>query len=61
VLGMLQFFLAKLRFPMLVSWTPLSLNKLTKPQVQSIVDRMASMLPGWKAELMNRAGRALHV
>jgi hypothetical protein len=22
---------------------------------------MASMLPGWKAELMNHAGRAIHV
>jgi hypothetical protein len=34
---------------------PLSLKKMTKHQVQIIVDRMASLLPGWKSELMNRA------
>jgi hypothetical protein len=38
----------------------LSLKKLTKTQLQSIIDRVASLLPGWKAELMNRAGRAVH-
>ncbi|KAL5647183.1 hypothetical protein ACJX0J_041538, partial [Zea mays] len=36
-------------------------EKLTRDQVQAIVDRVASLLPGWKAELMTRAGRAIHV
>jgi hypothetical protein len=30
-------------------------------QVQAIVDRVANLLPGWKAGLMTRAGRAIHV
>jgi hypothetical protein len=40
---------------------PLSIRKLPKFHIQSIVDRMASLLPGWKAELMNHVGRAIHV
>jgi hypothetical protein len=48
-------------FPCKYLGLPLTLNKLPKSQVQTIVDRMASMLPGWKAELMNHAGRAIHV
>jgi hypothetical protein len=39
----------------------LSPKKLTRDQVQAIVDRVASLLPGWKAELITRAGRAIHV
>jgi len=35
---------------------PLSIRKLTKEQVQPIVDRIADRLPGWKADLMTRAG-----
>jgi hypothetical protein len=38
---------------------PLSIKKLTRAQVQNIVDRVASSLPGWMAELMNRAGRVV--
>jgi hypothetical protein len=48
-------------FPCKYLGLPLSIKKLPKSHFQSIVDRMASMLPGWKAELMNRAGRAVHV
>jgi hypothetical protein len=47
-------------FPCKYLGLPLSLKKLTKTQLQSIIDRVASLLPGWKAELMNRAGRAVH-
>jgi hypothetical protein len=35
---------------------PLSIKKLTTAQIQNIIDRVASSLPGWMAELMNRAG-----
>jgi hypothetical protein len=38
---------------------PLSVKKL-RAQVQNIIDKVASSLPGWMAELMNRAGRAVH-
>jgi hypothetical protein len=48
-------------FPCKYLELPLSIKKLPKSSFQSIVDRMASMLPGWKAELMNHAGCAIHV
>jgi hypothetical protein len=34
---------------------PLSIRKLTKEQLQPIIDRIADQLSGWKAELMTRA------
>jgi len=40
---------------------PLSLSKLTKEQVQPVVDRIVDRLPGWKADLMTRAGRRVLV
>ena len=40
---------------------PLTLKKLTKEQVQPIIDRIADQLPGWKAELMTKAGRMVQV
>ncbi|CAO2201417.1 unnamed protein product, partial [Urochloa humidicola] len=40
---------------------PLSLRKLTREQVQPIIDRIADQLIGWKADLMTRAGRAVQV
>jgi hypothetical protein len=40
---------------------PLSVKKFTNVQIQSLIDRVTSMLPGWKAELMNRAGRSVYV
>jgi hypothetical protein len=47
-------------FPCRYLGLPLSIKKLTRAQIQSIIDRVASSLPGWMAELMNRAGRAVH-
>ncbi|KAK3119980.1 hypothetical protein QOZ80_9AG0678970 [Eleusine coracana subsp. coracana] len=48
-------------FPCKYLGLPLSLKKLTKNQVRQIIDRIADLLPGWKSELMNKAGRAVHV
>jgi hypothetical protein len=48
-------------FPCRYLGLPLSLKKLTRSQVQPIVDRIADQLPGWKAELMSRAGRRVQV
>jgi hypothetical protein len=39
----------------------LSLKNLTKDQLQPIVDRIADQLPGWKSDLMTRAGRRVQV
>ena len=39
----------------------MSLKNLTKDQLQSFVDRIADQLPGWKADLMKRAGRRVQV
>jgi hypothetical protein len=36
---------------------PLSLKKLTKDQLQPIIDKIADQLPGWKADLLTRPGR----
>jgi len=48
-------------FPCRYLGLPLSLKKLTKAQVQPIIDRIADQLPGWKADLMTRAGRRVQV
>ena len=48
-------------FPCKYLGLPLFLKKLKKSQVQPIVDRIADQLPGWKAELMTRAGRRIQV
>ena len=40
---------------------PLTIKKLTKEQFQPIIDRIADQLPGWKADLMTRAGRVVQV
>ena len=48
-------------FPCRYLGLPLSLRKLTKAQVQPIIDRIADQLPGWKADLMTRAGRKVQV
>jgi hypothetical protein len=47
-------------FPCKYLELPLSIKKLSRAQIQSIIDHVASSLPGWMAELMNRAGCAVH-
>jgi hypothetical protein len=39
----------------------LSLKKLKREHLQPIIDRMADQLLGWKADLLTRAGRKVHV
>jgi len=48
-------------FPCKYLGLPLSLRKLTQVQLQQLIDKIADQLPGWKADLMNRAGRAIQV
>uniref|UniRef100_A0A0A8XXX1 Uncharacterized protein n=1 Tax=Arundo donax TaxID=35708 RepID=A0A0A8XXX1_ARUDO len=48
-------------FPCRYLGLPLSLKKLTKAQIQPIIDQIADQLPGWKADLMTRAGRKVQV
>lgn len=48
-------------FPCKYLGLPLSLKRLTRQQIQPIIDRIAGQLPGWKADLMTRAGRKVHV
>lgn len=35
---------------------PLTPKKLSKAQLQPIIDKLTDLLPGWKANLMTRAG-----
>jgi hypothetical protein len=48
-------------FPVTYLRLPLSIKKLAKPQLQPLIDRLADFLPGWKADLMTREGRAIQV
>jgi hypothetical protein len=41
-------------FPCTYLGLPLSLKRLSRGQVQPIIDKVADQLPGWKAELMNK-------
>jgi len=50
-----------LEFPCKYLGLPLTIKKLTKTQVQPIIDKIADQLPGWKADLMTRAGRVVQV
>jgi hypothetical protein len=45
-------------FPVKYLGLPLSLKKLTKSQLQPLIDRLVD-LPKWKADLMTRAERAV--
>jgi hypothetical protein len=38
---------------------PLSLKKLSKEQLQPLIDRLADLLPNWKVDPMTRAGRVI--
>jgi hypothetical protein len=35
----------------------LSIKRLTKEQLQPIIDRIADQLPSWKADLLTKPGR----
>jgi hypothetical protein len=37
------------------------LKKLKKEQIQPIIDPMVDLLPSWKADLLTKAGRKVHV
>ncbi|CAL4975771.1 unnamed protein product [Urochloa decumbens] len=50
-----------LDFPCRYLGVPLSLHKLTKEQIQPIIDKTVDQLPGWKADLLTRAGRKILV
>lgn len=39
----------------------MSIKELAKTQLQPLIDRLADLLPGWKAELMTKVGRATMV
>jgi hypothetical protein len=48
-------------FPCKYLGLPLSLKKLSRNQVQPLIDKVADQLPGWKADLMTKAGRRVQV
>jgi hypothetical protein len=48
-------------FPIKYLGLPLSLKKLSKAQLQPLIDKVADLLSVWKADLMTRAGRATQV
>jgi hypothetical protein len=48
-------------FPCKYLGMPLSPHKLTKAQAQPIIERIADRLPGWKADLLTKAGRSVLV
>jgi hypothetical protein len=48
-------------FPIKYPRLPLSTKKLSKVQPQPLIDCLADLLPGWKADLMTRAGRTIQV
>jgi len=50
-----------LDFPCTFIGLPLSLQKLKKAQIQPIIDKIADQLPGWKADLITKAGRRILV
>jgi hypothetical protein len=48
-------------FPCTYLGLPLSIHKPTKEVLLPLVDKVADLLPRWKAQLMNRAGRLIMV
>jgi len=46
-------------FPINYLGIPLSLRKLSKSDLQPLVDKVANRLPRWKAGMLNRAGRTV--
>jgi hypothetical protein len=50
-----------LDFPCRYLGLPLSLKRLTKEQLQPIIDKIADHLPSWKADLLSKPGRKILV
>jgi len=48
-------------FPCTYLGVPLWPYKLTKTQVQPIIEKIADRLPGWKTDLLTKAGRSILV
>jgi hypothetical protein len=49
------------QFPCRYLGLPLAIKKLTKDQVQPIIDKIANQLQGWKADFMTKGRRKVHV
>ena len=50
-----------LDFPCTYLDLPLYLQKLTRAQIQPLIDKIADQLPRWKADLLTKAGRKILV
>jgi hypothetical protein len=48
-------------FPINYLALPLSIYKLKRAQLQPLIDRLTDLFPGWRADLMTRTGRDVHV
>jgi hypothetical protein len=48
-------------FPFRYLGLPLSLKKLTRDQLQSIIDKIVDQLPGWKVDLLAKSRRKILV
>jgi hypothetical protein len=48
-------------FPCKYLGVPLSPHKLTRNQIQPLIDKIADRLPSWKADLLIKAGRKILV
>jgi hypothetical protein len=48
-------------FPCKYLGVPLSLQKLTKAQIQPRIDKIADLLPSWKVDLLTRTGSKILV
>jgi hypothetical protein len=48
-------------FPIKYLGLSLVSKKLSRAQLQPLIEKLADLLPGWKADLMTRAGRVVHV
>lgn len=48
-------------FPSRYLGLPLSIRKLTRADLQHLIDKIADKLPGWKAALLDKAGRLILV
>jgi hypothetical protein len=48
-------------FPCKYVGLALSLKKLKTEHIQPIIDKLANQLPGWKTDLLTRAGTKVHI